>query len=134
MRRVRTWGPPTDAGAVNVIYGSAGGLSDAGNQSFTQDDLGGGQTPAAGNRFGAAVTVADFDDDGFADLAVGAPGEDLGSANAAGAVDVLYGSPGGLSASGHQALSQGGGGIQGSASAGDRFGAALGGRRSERRR
>jgi hypothetical protein len=117
-------GSATDAGAVNVIYGSAGGLSDAGNQSFTQNDLG-GEAAASDNRFGAAVTVADFDDDGFADLAVGAPGEDQGSANAAGAVDVLYGSPGGLSASGHQALSQGGGGIQGSASAGDRFGAAL---------
>ena len=118
-------GSATDAGAVNVIYGSAGGLSDAGNQSFDQDDLGGGQAAASGDRFGAAVTVADFDADGFADLAVGAPGETLGSANGAGVVDVLYGSPDGLSASGHQVLSQGGGGIQGSPSAGDRFGAAL---------
>ncbi len=118
-------GSATDAGAVNVIYGSGGGLSDAGNQSFTQDDLGGGETAAGGDRFGAAVSVADFDDDGFADLAVGAPGENLGSANDAGAVNVLYGSPNGLSASGDQVLSQGGGGIQGSPSAGDRFGAAL---------
>jgi hypothetical protein len=118
-------GSATDAGAVNVIHGSAGGLSDAGNQSFTQDDLGGGETAAGGDRFGAAVTVADFDHDGFADLAIGAPGENQGSANDAGAVNVLYGSPDGLSASGNQVLSQGGGGIQGSPSAGDRFGAAL---------
>ena len=106
-----------------MIYGSGGGLSATGNQSFTQDDV--GETAADGNRFGAAVTVGDFNHDGFADLAVGAPGENPGSANDAGAVDVLYGSPNGLSASGDQVLSQGGGGIQGSPAAGDRFGAAL---------
>ena len=118
-------GSASDAGAVNVIYGSGGGLSATGNQSFTQNDLGAGETAAGGNRFGAAVTVGDFNHDGFADLAVGAPGENPGSANDAGAVDVLYGSPNGLSASGDQVLSQGGGGIQGSPAAGDRFGAAL---------
>ena len=71
-------GSATDAGAVNVIYGSAGGLSDAGNQSFTQNDLGAGEAAAGGNKFGAAVTVADFNHDGFADLAVGAPGDNPG--------------------------------------------------------
>jgi hypothetical protein len=91
---------------------------------FTQDDLS-GETAAGGNRFGAKVTVGDFDHDGYADLAVGAPGDNPGSANGAGAVDVLYGSPGGLTASGDQVLSQGAGGIQGSPAAGDRFGAAL---------
>jgi disulfide bond formation protein DsbB len=118
-------GSASDAGAVNVIYGSGGGLSSTGNQSFTQDDLGAGETAAGGNRFGAAVAVGDFNHDGFADLAVGAPGENPGSANDAGAVDVLYGSPNGLSASGDQVLSQGAGGIQGGPAAGDRFGAAL---------
>ena len=36
--------------------------------------------------------AADFNNDGFADLAVGVPGEDVGSVVDAGAVNVLYGS------------------------------------------
>src|ERR671912_1857643 len=39
--------------------------------------------------------AGDFNGDGFADLAVGAPGEDVGAAGDAGAVNVLYGSAGG---------------------------------------
>jgi hypothetical protein len=34
---------------------------------------------------------ADFDDDGFADLAIGIPFEDVGGIAEAGAVNVLYG-------------------------------------------
>lgn len=45
-----------------------------------------------GDRFGAALAAADFDGDGFDDLAVGVPGEDDGS----GAVDVYFGTRYGL--------------------------------------
>jgi hypothetical protein len=41
---------------------------------------------------------ADFNNDGFADLAVGAPTEAIGNLQGAGAVNVLYGSAGGLTA------------------------------------
>ena len=44
----------------------------------------------------AGSLQADFDNDGFVDLAVGVPHEAIGTATAAGAVDVLYGAPGGL--------------------------------------
>ena len=40
----------------------------------------------------------DFNGDGFDDLAIGVPGEDLGSISSAGAVEVIYGSSSGLSA------------------------------------
>ena len=40
----------------------------------------------------------DFNGDGFDDLAIGVPGETLGSISAAGAVEVIYGSSSGLSA------------------------------------
>ena len=40
----------------------------------------------------------DFNGDGFDDLAIGVPGETLGSISAAGAVEVIYGSSNGLSA------------------------------------
>jgi hypothetical protein len=46
----------------------------------------------AGDRLGAAIAAGDFDGDGFVDVAVGAPGEDVGAVNAAGAVFVWKGS------------------------------------------
>ena len=74
----------------------------------------------------AQVTVPgpDFNNDGFGDLAVGVPGEDLGTATDAGAVSVLYGSSGGLASDG-QVLSQDTAGVPGVSEDGDRFGAAL---------
>jgi FG-GAP repeat len=64
------------AGAVNVLYGAGNGLSGTGAQVFFQV----GGTPEPGDRFGAALAAGDFNQDGFADLAVGASGEDVGSA------------------------------------------------------
>src|SRR6266496_1779736 len=45
---------------------------------------------------------SDFNGDGFGDLAVGVPSEDVGTVTDAGAVHVLYGSPDGLAAAGTQ--------------------------------
>ena len=39
----------------------------------------------------AVEVQADFNGDGFADLAIGVPGEDIGSVASAGAVNVIYG-------------------------------------------
>src|SRR5215213_8188353 len=62
----------------------------------------------------AAVSVeADFDNDGFADLAVGVPREGVGTAELAGAVNILAGSPAGLSGAGSQQFVQGSGGVPG---------------------
>ena len=55
----------------------------------------------------------DFDEDGFADLAIGAPGEGLGSAFGAGAVHVLYGSGTGLTDTRDQLFHQDSAGIAG---------------------
>ena len=53
--------------------------------------------PQRGERFGAAIASADFDRDGYADLAVGAPRRNAGSrSRREGAVTVLYGSSSGL--------------------------------------
>ena len=70
------------------------------------------------------LPAPDFDNDGFGDLAVGVPGEDVGTAANAGAVQVLYGAADGLAADG-RILAQGAGGVPGASEAGDRFGAAL---------
>ncbi|GAB2583372.1 hypothetical protein GCM10009593_23070 [Microlunatus antarcticus] len=63
---------------------------------ITQSTSGVDGASEAGDGFGSAVVSADFDGDGFADLAVGLPGEDFSGAKDAGAVTVLYGSKQGL--------------------------------------
>jgi hypothetical protein len=73
---------------------------------------------------GQAGMPFDFDGDGYADLAVGVPGEDLGSRASrrdAGAVQVLYGSRNGPSAR-DQVWHQSRRGIKGVAERGDHFG------------
>jgi hypothetical protein len=80
---------------------------------------------AAAAAPGAEQARADFDDDGFVDLAVGIPDEDVEARNAAGAVVVLYGSEAGLTGARaqlfHQDLPQ----MVDRAEIGDAFGAAL---------
>jgi FG-GAP repeat len=48
-------GAATDAGAVNVQYGSSAGLPGAGGQLFTQDSPGVGGTAESGDGFGSAL-------------------------------------------------------------------------------
>ena len=40
-----------------------------------------GDTPEKGDRLGSAMVCGDFDSDGIADLAVGAPGESVTTSN-----------------------------------------------------
>ena len=114
----------TNDGAVNVIYGGPGGLSAAGNEVWSQGSEGITGTPEAGDLFGYSLAAADFNGDGFTDLAVGVPFEDQAATND-GAVNVIYGGPGGLSAAGNEVWSQGGEGITGTPEAGDQFGYSL---------
>ena len=74
---------------------------------------------------GELLAAGDFDNDGFADLAVGAPFEGVGAAGDAGAVNVLYGSAAGLTGTGSRQFWQGTGGAAGTAETVDQFGAAL---------
>jgi hypothetical protein len=79
----------------------------------------------AEDAFGAALAAADFDRDGFADLAAGAPFEAVGNTLDAGAVSALYGSAGGLSRAGGQLFTQNSPGVGGGAEDLDNFGLAL---------
>lgn len=84
------------AGAVNVFQGSAHGLTTDNDQIWFQDQPGVEGTSEAGDLFGSSLSVGDFNGDGYDDLAIGAPFEDIGSINAAGATNVLFGSADGL--------------------------------------
>ena len=58
------------AGAVHIIYGSASGLSSAGDRFFTQDSSGISDAPQAGDQFGYVLAAGNFYGDEFTDLAV----------------------------------------------------------------
>ena len=114
------------AGAVNVLYGSASGLVYQGDQIWHQDSPDVDGEAQAGDDLGTALAVGDFDDDGVDDLAIGVPGESVGSLDLAGAVNVLYGTQGvGLTAADNRIFHQDSDNIVGEADPGDRFGAAL---------
>ena len=118
-------GTATAAGAVNVLYGSAGGLTGTGSKAFWQGTGGAAGALEGDDRFGAALAAGDFNDNGFADLAVGVPLQSIGGIGFTGEVDVLYGSAGGLSGTGSQQWSQASPGVVGTAEPGDEFGRAL---------
>ena len=117
-----TLGGEEAAGVVHVLYGGPpGGLRAAGSQLWSQDSPGVAGAPEAVDRFGSALASGDYNGDGRADLAIGAPGENEFS----GVVHVLYGSPTGLSAAGSQLWAQGSSGLGGLAEINDQFGRAL---------
>jgi FG-GAP repeat len=115
------------AGAVNVLYGTAAGLTGSGSQLFTQNSPGVGSAAEAFDLFGDALAAGDFDNDGFADLAIGVPGESVGSIVDAGAVNVLYGTAAGLTGSGSQTFTQNSPGVGSAAEEDDFFGDPLAG-------
>jgi hypothetical protein len=113
------------AGAVNVIYGSANGLTAAGDQHWTRSSGGVNGLPFAEASFGGALATGDFDGDGFDDLAVGSPDDRSGGIDDAGAVNVIYGRASGLNASGDQLWSQNSSGIDSVPHFNERFGFSL---------
>jgi len=114
-------------GAVLVLYGSNAGLVAAGSQLWHQDVAGVPGVGEAGDNFGWSLSVGDFDNDGFDDLAVGSAFEDFESPSilVAGVVTILYGSATGLTATGSQLFSQNTTGIVDSAELSDLFGDSL---------
>ncbi|GAB5535553.1 MAG: hypothetical protein Rubg2KO_18020 [Rubricoccaceae bacterium] len=114
------------AGAVSVLYGSADGLTATGNQVWDQGSPGIAGGPEIGDEFGTALATGDFNRDGYDDLVVGVPFEDIGSVNDAGAAHVIYGTADGLASAGDQFFDQSNDGVPGAAEAGDAFGFSFG--------
>lgn len=109
-----------DAGSVQVLYGSQNGLRTR-DVVFTQDTPGMPGESEALDRWGASLASGDFDADGFCDLAIGAPGEDVGAVTDAGRVTILYGSGDGLTTRRARTFDQGAPGVPGIPEIGDQF-------------
>jgi hypothetical protein len=99
-------GDVVGAGCVNFIYGSASGLSSAGNQCIWQGK--GGEFSGVAetdDHFGEKILLADFNGDGYDDAAVSAPNESVSGdpdpISSAGVVSVMYGSASGIVSDGN---------------------------------
>ena len=89
----------------DIVGVPAGGVPDSCEQAAVAQGEAKGlhrRCEAAGG--GGGVARGDFNGDGLADLAIGAPYEDIDGVNAPGMVQILYGSSTGLTANGDQAF------------------------------
>jgi hypothetical protein len=112
-------------GAALLTSSGTAQLTDIAARPISDCDGAAGHLCESDDEFGGALVVGDWNDDGFADLAVGVPGEKVGSAEGAGAVHVYYGYPGGLSLADDEGISLANSGVPGTANFGDHFGFAL---------
>ncbi|QMV07323.1 VCBS repeat-containing protein [Streptomyces lincolnensis] len=119
-------GATADRGKITVAPGSAAGLKPRSAwKTYTQDTPGVPGTAETGDYFGADLSAGDVTGDGIDDLAVGAPGEELGYDDGAGAVTLLRGSRTGPTGTGAQLLTQDTKGVTGTSEPGDGFGGAV---------
>ncbi|NBM14819.1 FG-GAP-like repeat-containing protein [Streptomyces sp. GC420] len=128
----QSWDPSNDGspsvpesstgGKAHIVYGSESGPDTA--VAVTQDT---GNVPGGSERgdwFGSELSLGDINGDGYQDLAISAPGENLGGVVDTGAVTVLYGSASGLNtSSGSQYFAQSTAGVPGGDEKEDYFGA-----------
>lgn len=112
------------AGAVYVLPGGPNGVRTDAAKRITRATRGIEGNPGENDLFGATILAGIFDLDGNLDLAVGVPNDDIGNAEDAGSVQVIFGNAGGLGrrdAIVHLDLPD----VEGEARAGDHFGASM---------
>lgn len=118
-----------NAGSVTVLYGQPTspylGLIPNGINWITQDVGSVAGVAETNDYFGAALTTGDFNADGFADLAVGAPGEAIGTIGATGSITVFYGGPSGVRVDNPKDFTQNTQGVGGTPEKNDHFGSSL---------
>ena len=115
----------TGLGYVTVLYLTADGRAATGARRIVQGVGGVPGIDEPGDLFGWSLAAGDFDGDGRDDLAIGAPGESIGTVRNAGAVFVLYGSDDGLTGDRAYSTAQDRSAIPGVAEEGDFFGYSL---------
>ncbi|MEU9793945.1 FG-GAP-like repeat-containing protein [Streptomyces sparsogenes] len=118
--------PSGSAGQITVYYGAQDGLGTGRAPVLIHQGTAG--VPGANeyvDHFGASVAAGDVTGDGYADLAVGLPGEEVGGVAGTGSVVLLKGGANGLTGTGAQAVHQDTTGVPGVGEKDDHFGSAL---------
>lgn len=113
-----------NVGEVIVFFGGGTSLSLTGEQVWRQQ-FGINNLPQDNDRFAEVMVAGDIDGDGFGDLILGSPFDNVGVFEDAGSVLVLYGADAGLDSAGHQLFTQNSTEVPGSVAEEGRFGAAL---------
>jgi hypothetical protein len=111
-----------DTGSLVTLYGGRSGLTAAGARQLDQDSSGIAGHPEPRDQFGAVLFAVDLGQTPATDLLVGVFGEDAGSTDDAGAVEVLYGRASGLSGKHSQFLTEDSTGMKDSTGNGEAFG------------
>ncbi|MEV3895718.1 MULTISPECIES: VCBS repeat-containing protein [Streptomyces] len=116
--------PLSLGGLITYVPGSAAGAQGARAKVFNQDSAGVLGVAERGDLFGQSLAIADTDGDGYGEVAVGVPGEALGTVARAGGIVILPGTAAGPTGTGSTGFNQTTEGITGTAEAGDLFGGA----------
>ncbi|MFZ3498666.1 FG-GAP and VCBS repeat-containing protein [Streptomyces sp. 5.8] len=110
---------------VTVVYGGPNGISTTlPSRSYSQSSTGVPGVSETGDLFGQAVTVADTDQDGYADVLIGAPGEtgtDPATTARSGALTILRGSKTGITTTGAKSFTQNSTGVPSTSELDDKF-------------
>lgn len=112
-------------GSINILYGTGDGLTTGRSERVHQDSRNIAGGCEVGDGFGTVLTTGYFNQDPYADLAIGIPSEAIGNIEKAGAVAILYGGPDGLGSNNNQLWHQNSSGIKDRAEADDKFGWSL---------
>ncbi|MFG2624609.1 FG-GAP and VCBS repeat-containing protein [Streptomyces sp. NPDC048473] len=116
--------PLAKGGMITYVPGSATGPRGDRAKVFNQDSAGVPGAAESSDGFGASVSIGDMNGDGYGDIAVGVPYEDLGTTKNAGSVLVLPGTASGPTGTGTVGFNQDAANVPGVAETNDEFGAA----------